>query len=123
MKRVLFMALFVMFSFSVMAAQVTTADVKDKKFSLVDNEKITIGFVAGNRVFGFGGVNRFMGSYTIKDGNITFGELAGTMMSGPEERMQKEAEFMQKLQSQTLPISYKDGKLVIGDLTFNEMTK
>lgn len=122
MKRVLFMALFVMFSFSVMA-QVTASDVKDKKFSLVDNDKITIGFAAGNRIFGFGGVNRFMGSYTIKDGKITIGELAGTMMSGTEERMQRENEFMQKLQSQTLPISYKDGKLVIGELTFNEMDK
>lgn len=123
MKKFLFMALFVMFSFSVMAAEVTGADLKDKKFSLVDNDKITIGFIAGNRVFGFSGVNRFMGSYSIKDGNVTFGEFGGTAMSGPEDKMQQETEFLQKLQSQTLPVTLKDGQLTIGDLKFKETDK
>lgn len=120
MKKILFLVVFVLSSIAVFAGPMKSSDLKDKKFSLESNDKITIGFAAGNRVFGFGGINRFMGSYSLADGTITFGELSITTKSGTEEEMQKETEFVQKIQKQTLPISLKKGKLEIGDLIFIE---
>lgn len=35
------------------------------------------------RVTGFGGCNRLTGSYTLDGNRLTFGQMAGTMMAGP----------------------------------------
>lgn len=56
------------------------------------------------RVSGFAGVNRFNGSYTLKQqaegrGTLSFGELATTRMAGPPELMQQEERFLAALKT------------------------
>lgn len=50
------------------------------------------------RVSGFGGCNRMMGSYTIAGDQLTFGQMAGTMMACPKG-METEAAFHKTLGS------------------------
>lgn len=53
---------------------------------------VTARFEAG-RVSGFSGCNRFMGSYTVDRNQLTFGQLAGTMMACPGAAMAIESAF------------------------------
>ncbi|MDA0105323.1 META domain-containing protein [Brachyspira hyodysenteriae] len=54
---------------------------------------ITIAFDT-NKIYGFSGVNRYFGGYTLTNDNIiTIGALGSTMMAGPEENMKAEQEF------------------------------
>lgn len=54
---------------------------------------ITIAFDT-NKIYGFSGVNRYFGGYTLTNDNIiTIGALGSTMMAGPEENMKTEQEF------------------------------
>lgn len=53
---------------------------------------------------GFAGVNRFNGSYSLKQqtegrGALSFGELAATRMAGPAELMQQEESFLAALRA------------------------
>lgn len=53
----------------------------------------------GNRVSGYSGCNRFMGSYETDGGAMTLGPLAGTRMACPgKEGQQPEQEVLQALQ-------------------------
>lgn len=49
------------------------------------------------RVAGFSGCNRMMGTYTLKDDVISFGQLAGTMMACAGEGMEIERAFLDAL--------------------------
>lgn len=72
---------------------------------------MTIAFEDG-RIYGFSGVNRYFGSAVIDDKNIEIGNVASTMMAGPEDRMQAEHGFMQLL-SDAKTIEMKDDAIVI----------
>ncbi len=52
-----------------------------------------ISFAGSGRVFGFGGCNRFSGSYEQHDEHLTISPLAATKMACPPDKMQKETEF------------------------------
>lgn len=49
-----------------------------------------------HRVAGFGGCNRFTGSYELKGNNLTFSQVAGTMMACVQG-METERAFLQAL--------------------------
>jgi heat shock protein HslJ len=52
----------------------------------------------GERVYGFSGVNQYGGPYTAKDdGALEIGELASTMMAGPEPLMKAEQAYLELL--------------------------
>lgn len=56
-----------------------------------------IQFRAENKVSGFAGCNRFVGSVDNKKGIITIGPLAVTKMACPPEKMRLEDEFLKVL--------------------------
>lgn len=81
--------------------------------------------VYGDKVGGFGGCNRYMGS--VKEGqgagSIEFGPLAGTMMACPEPQMELESRYLTALQ-RSGNFGFQAGRMVI--LSVNEegqMTK
>ena len=76
--------------------------INKKEYKLADNPKITIGFDNGS-VFGSSGVNRYIGSYTIKNGSISFGNFGSTMMMGQKEDMDNETKYLKSLQ-ESLPV-------------------
>ena len=52
----------------------------------------------GEKVYGFSGVNQYGGPYTAKDdGTLEIGELASTMMAGPEPLMKAEQAYLELL--------------------------
>jgi heat shock protein HslJ len=53
-----------------------------------------ISFAGSGRVFGFGGCNRFSGTYEQHDEHLTISPLAMTKMACPPEKMEKEQEFL-----------------------------
>ena len=93
-----------------------------KEYKLASNPKITIGFVNGS-VFGSSGVNRYIGSYTIKDGSITFSNLGSTMMMGPQEDMDNETKYLAGLK-ESLAVKFdKENNLIIGRYLFIPLNK
>lgn len=88
-----------------------------KEYKLAANPKITIGFDNGS-VFGSSGVNRYLGSYKIKDGSITFGNLGSTMMMGPQEDMDNETKFLASLKESLVIKFDKENNLIIGEYLF-----
>lgn len=90
-------------------------DIKDKEFILTNplgEFNITLKVEDNGNINGFSGVNRYMGPAEIKDGKIKVGNLAGTMMAGPEDNMKAENEF-KKMLFEADTVEYKDGKLTI----------
>jgi heat shock protein HslJ len=52
----------------------------------------------GEKIYGFSGVNQYGGPYTAKDdGTLEIGELASTMMAGPEPLMKAEQAYLELL--------------------------
>lgn len=93
-----------------------------KEYKLASNPKITIGFDNGS-VFGSSGVNRYIGSYTIKDGSITFSNLGSTMMMGPQEDMDNETKYLAGLK-ESLAVKFdKENNLIIGRYLFIPLNK
>lgn len=88
-----------------------------KEYKLVANPKITIGFDNGS-VFGSSGVNRYIGSYKIKDGSITFSNLGSTMMMGPQEDMDNETKYLSSLKESLVIRFDKENNLIIGEYLF-----
>jgi heat shock protein HslJ len=95
------------------AGEATTVHLEDTDWILVElnGEAITVaepmmrpsirfdreaGLAAGNS-----GVNQFSGGYTLADGSIEFGPMRSTMMAGPPEAMEREADFMKALDAMT----------------------
>ena len=56
-----------------------------------------ISFAGSGRVFGFGGCNRFSGSYEQHDHHLTLSPMAATRMACPDDQMRKENEFFEVL--------------------------
>lgn len=93
-----------------------------QKYKLADNPKITIGFDNGS-VFGSSGVNRYIGSYTIKDGSITFGNMGLTMMMGSEEDMDNETKYLTSLKENLIIKFDNNNNLIIGKYLFIPQNK
>jgi heat shock protein HslJ len=69
----------------------------------------------GGKANGNAGVNQFNGSYDApSDGVLTFGELATTMMAGPDNAMKQEQDFLKAL-ADTKKFTTEDGALVLMD--------
>jgi heat shock protein HslJ len=64
---------------------------------VMDIVQTTLVFDGEGRVSGNGGCNRYTGSYTYDDGELTFGPLAGTKMMCPEAVMDQEDRFLEAL--------------------------
>lgn len=93
-----------------------------QEYKLADNPKITIGFDNGS-VFGSSGVNRYIGSYTIKDGSITFGNMGLTMMMGSEEDMDNETKYLTSLKENLIIKFDNNNNLIIGKYLFIPQNK
>ena len=73
----------------------------------------------GNRIGGSGGCNRYFGSYTVTNDQITFGPLGSTRMMCDPTRMAQEDRFFHALSTaerfegndSELLITYSDGTL------------
>lgn len=61
------------------------------------SKKITIGFTK-DRVYGFGGVNRYFGVYKIVDNKLVFENFGSTRMAGKREDELAELAFLTALQ-------------------------
>ncbi len=90
--------------------------INNKQYKSADNKKITImfsnGFVSGNS-----GINRYIGSYSIKNNKIVITGFGSTMMAGSEKDMQLEQEYLKFLKgSHNIKIS--NDKLFIGKQEF-----
>jgi len=53
-----------------------------------------ISFAGSGRLFGFGGCNRFTGTYEQHDQHVTIAPLATTKMACAPDAMQKESDFL-----------------------------
>ena len=73
---------------------------------------ITIGFDA-EKFYGFSGINRYFGTYTIEGKKIKFSHPGMTMMAGPQELMVKEQEYMKKLETVN-EFELRGKKLILG---------
>lgn len=90
---------------------------------------ITLAFDT-NRVYGFSGVNRYFGGYTLtNENNIIIGALGSTMMAGSEENMKAERDYTSilseasniSLSTVSLEITSKSGeKLIFNDNSIND---
>lgn len=117
MKKLILFTVFL--SFFIYGCKVGSVEelINKKEYKLADNPKITIGFDNGS-VFGSSGVNRYIGSYTIKNGSISFGNFGSTMMMGQKEDMDNETKYLKSLQ-ESLPVKIdKENNLIIGDYLF-----
>jgi heat shock protein HslJ len=56
-----------------------------------------VSFAGSDRIFGFGGCNRFSGTYTQHDEHLTISPLAATRMACEPVIMKKEQEFFDML--------------------------
>ncbi len=56
-----------------------------------------LGFDPEGRMYGCGGINRLMGSYTVSGDVLAFGVVGMTMMAGPPEAMAHEQAFVAAL--------------------------
>ena len=54
-------------------------------------------FDGDGQVFGFGGVNRVRGTWSIDDGTLRFGPMVSTLMAGPPTAMRNETELLRLL--------------------------
>ena len=75
----------------------------DKAFSLQFDQ---------DRLSGFTGCNRAMGSFSVDKGELVVSQLAGTMMACSEQAMAREQAFMQFLQNKPA-LSVEDKVLVL----------
>lgn len=88
-----------------------------KSFYLLSNENISINF-DNEKVYGFSGVNNFMGFYKVAGNKILFIDIVTTMMAGLEKDMNFELKFIESLIT-SKGFSLNNGKLTIGnDLIF-----
>jgi heat shock protein HslJ len=53
------------------------------------------------KFYGDGSVNRYFGSYTLNNNELTMGRIGSTMMMGPEDAMQQEYAFTALLEKVT----------------------
>jgi heat shock protein HslJ len=70
-------------------------DIAGSEWGFPGLDKAYVQFGSGGKVMGFGGCNRFRGSYTFRDGALKIGPLMSTRMACPE--MAAEARLMRSL--------------------------
>lgn len=73
---------------------------ENKRKRNIERDEITLSF-KDDQVFGNGGVNRYFGKYKAKRGKITIKYLASTKMAGPKKMMEKEQDYLAKLNDVT----------------------
>ncbi len=115
-KYILILAPFIIFAGCNINSNKVNKLINNKEFYLESNSKITIGFDNGS-VYGSGGVNRYVGGYTIKKNKISFTQLGTTMMMGLPEDMDNESQYLKSLKD-NMTITYEDNILTIGDNRF-----
>ncbi|MDE7314801.1 MAG: META domain-containing protein [Mucispirillum sp.] len=117
MKKIILSA--VLLSFFILGCKADNMEelLNKQEYKLAANPKITIGFDNGS-VFGSSGVNRYTGSYTIKDGSITFGNMGSTMMMGSEEDMDNETKYLNSLKENMIIKFDNNNNLIIGKYLF-----
>lgn len=88
--------------------------IDSESISLIKDTKTTFSCDENGKVAGVASLNRYFGSFTLKeDGEIIWGKAFGmTRMAGPPELMEQEAKFMQAL-PQTSRIDLKKEKLLL----------
>lgn len=92
---------------------------ENKSFLFTENKNITISFDK-EKVFGFSGVNYFMGFYKISKNNITFKDIVTTMMAGKIKDMSNEDTFLKNLNNSN-KFYLENDTLFLGDkLIFKE---
>lgn len=99
---------------SVEEKKVAVAEKEPQEYHLTNkyqNADITIAFDDG-KVFGFSGVNRYFGGASIDGENINIGNVASTMMAGPQDKMDAEMNYLQLL-SDAKKIKMEDNKIII----------
>ena len=94
-----------------------------------ENSKANIKF-EDEKFYGDGSVNRYFGSYTLQNNQLTLGKIGSTMMMGPEDAMQQEYAFTSLLEKVT---SYEvvgeelklfsEGKLILTLIAQKEIPK
>ena len=80
----------------------------------------SVQFSSGGAVHGFGGCNRFRGSYQQDGASLKIGPLASTRMACPQEKMKREAEFLDIL-TRTARARVTHLKLVLMDAAGDEL--
>lgn len=88
--------------------------IDNESIPLIKDTKTTFSCDENRKVAGVAPLNRYFGSFTLKeDGEIIWGKAFGmTRMAGPPELMEQEAKFMQAL-PQTSRIDLKKEKLLL----------
>ncbi len=82
----------------------------DGQLHAVPNSVEATATFADGSVSGSGGCNRYTASYTVKDGRLTIGRAASTMMSCPEPQTAVEQPFMAALAT-TMAYQIEGGQL------------
>ena len=83
-----------------------------KEYTL-ENSDITINFEK-DRLYGFSGVNRYMGNYTVDKDNIKIENLGSTMMLGESQKMEEETKYLKDL-SEVNKFIIEGNKLILTD--------
>lgn len=83
-----------------------------KEYTL-ENSDITINFEK-DRLYGFSGVNRYMGNYTVDKDNIKIENLGSTMMFGESQKMEEETKYLKDL-SEVNKFIIEGNKLILTD--------
>jgi len=65
---------------------------------IIDRSRVTLRFLADDRVAGRASCNRFMGSYSLTGEGLSFGQQASTMMACAPALMNQERRFLQLLE-------------------------
>lgn len=88
--------------------------IDNESIPLIKDTKTTFSCDENGKVAGVASLNRYFGSFTLKeDGAIIWGKAFGmTRMAGPPELMEQEARFMQAL-PQTSRIYLKGSQLIL----------
>lgn len=74
--------------------------------------KINIIF-SKDRVYGYGGVNRYFGSYQQQEQKLSFGPMATTQMAGLPEDMSAEYSYLQTLNQVTSIKTLRKNKITL----------
>ncbi|MDX1598841.1 MAG: META domain-containing protein [Marinobacter sp.] len=64
---------------------------------IIDRSRVTIRFLADNRVVGRSSCNRYMGEWSLTGEGLEFGRMAGTLMACAPALMQQEERFLSVL--------------------------
>lgn len=70
-------------------------------------------FDGDGQVYGFAGVNRVRGTWSVDGDTVTFGPMVTTLMAGPEPAMQLESALTRLLDG-PLTVSESDGAIRLG---------